>query len=207
MGLPKTRKTSFCNLLMGKGTQKVSSGDTQMIFIKKSSPSAPDKESKWKEINIEELMKIIDELSRYKANSLHAKNNKKQGIMNDGEKWEVLVLLDYNVLSSALTLLQPSVVTFVAYKMLGSDFSFSDPCNFIKNENKFTKFVKELLACSCITRESKFNELKISEECGDCRTSYTVFVGILNGSSSSECYEKEKDVINRSLHIVKKHIN
>ena len=206
VGLPKTGKTSFCNLLMDKGTESVSSGDTQMIFIKKSSSSSPDKESKWKEINPEELTRIIDELSHYKANSI---NNKKQGIKNDKEKWEVLLLLDYNVPSSALSLLQPSVVTFVTYKMLGGDFSFtnSDACTFIKSENKFTKFVKELLACSCIRRESKFNELKISEECGDSRTFYMVFVGILNGSSSSECYEKEKNIINRSLHIVKKHIN
>ena len=190
---------------MGKGTQIVPSGDTQMIFIKKSSSSTPDKQSKWKEINTEELIKIIDELNHYKS----FKNNKKQGIINDGVQWKVLVLLDYNVPSSALSLLQPSVVTFVTYKMLGGDFSFtnSDACTFIKSENDFTKFVKELLACSCIKRESKFNELKISEECGDSRTSYMVFVGILNGSSSSECYEKEKDVVNRSLHIIKKHIN
>ena len=191
---------------MGKSTQ-VPSGNTHTIFIKKSTPSAPDKESKWKEINSEELTRILDELNHYKASSLLVKNNKKQGIINNGEKWEVLLLLDYNIPSSALSLLQPSVVTFVAYKMLGEDFSFTDPCTFNKSENKFPKFVKELLACSCIKRESKFNELKISEECGDSKTSYMVFVGIMNDNSFSECYKKEKDVINRSLHIVKKHIN
>ena len=207
VGLPKAGKTSFCNLLMGKGTQVVSSGNTHTIYIKKSSPSTPDKESKWKEINSDELLGIIHQLNHYKTSSLHVKNNKEQGIINDGEKWEVLLLLDYNIPSSALGLLQPSVVTFVTYKMLGGDFSFDNPCAFIKSENKFPKFVKKILASSCVTRESKFDELKISDECGDTRTSYTVFVGIMNDSASSGSYEKEKDVINRGLHAVKEHIN
>ena len=201
---------------MGKGTQVVSSGNTHTIFIKKSSPSAPGKESKWKEINSDEVLGIIDQLNHYKASSRDSKQrtkqvqgiiNKEQRIINDGEKWEVLLLLDYNIPLSALGLLQPSVVTFVTYKMLGGDFSFDNPSTFLKSENKFPKFVKELLASRCITRESKFDELKISDECGDTRTSYTVFVGIMNNSASSGSYEKEKHVINRSLHAVKKRIN
>ena len=200
IGLPGAGKTSFCNLLMNKSNQVTTPGNTCTIYIKRPTPNASHEEPEWTEINAKELVEIIDQLNSYKENSLC---NKREGIINPDEKWDVLFLLDGNIPSSALSLLPPSLVTFVTYKMLGRDFSFTDPCIFIKSGN-FPKFVKELLSCSCVRRNSKFHELEISDECG---ISYTVFVATYTDSSSQQSYENELGVVNGALHNVKSHIN
>ena len=202
IGLPRTGKTSFCSQLMEKGTQEASPGNTHTIFIKKPSCQHPHKETKWTEINPENLREILDQISSYKVCP-----NKQSGIMNCDDKWEVLLLLDYNIPLSALSLLPPSVVTFVTYKMLGGDFAFSDPNKFIESRNCFSDFVQELLSCSCFKRDAKYSELEIPGEYGADRMSYTAFVGVLDGTSSKESYESEAAVINDSLNIVKEHMN
>jgi len=192
---------------MDKSTQAVPHGNTHSIFIKMPSANAPHEKPKWTEITSEKLIEIIDQLSNYKASPLLAKDDKQPGIINCDEKWDILILLDCNIPSSALCLLQPSVVTFVTYKMLGQDFQFSEASKFVESRNSYPRFVEELLSCSCVKRDSKFHELKTSNDCVDDRTSYTVFVGILDGSSSPDSYTKEAAVINNSLHIVEERIN
>ena len=201
IGLPRTGKTSFCNRLMEKGTQAASPGNTHTIFIKKPSQCHAQEESKWVEITTENLVKIIYEISSYKASP------SKSEITDCDEKWEVLLLLDYNIPLSALSLLPPSVITFVTYKMLGRDFAFSDPNKFIESRNCFSDLVKELLSCSCFKKDAKYSELEIPGECGADRVSYTAFVGVLDGSSPKSSYEAEASVINDSLNIVKEHMN
>lgn len=207
IGLPKAGKTSFCNLLMGKSTDRIQSGKAHTIFIKRPNPNATCEEPKWTEINFENVTEIIDQLNTYKATPVLGKDNEQRGILNSGEQWEVLLLLDYNIPASALCLLQPSLVTFVTYKMLGQDFSFSDSYKFIKSKSSFPRFVKELLSCSCVKRESKFHELEISNDYIDNKKIYTAFVGVLNDNSSQKFYENEAVVINKSLDIVKEQIN
>ena len=202
IGLPRTGKTSFCNQLVEKDTQAASPGNTHTIFIKKPSQHCPQEESKWVEINPENLVKIIDQISSYKTSP-----NKQPGIMNYDEKWEVLLLLDYNIPLSALSLLPPSIITFVTYKMLGRDFAFSDPNKFIENRNCFSNLVKELLSCSCFKKDTKYSELEIPGEYGADKMCYTAFVGVLDGSSPKGSYEAEASVINDSLNIVKEHMN
>ena len=195
LGLPKTGKTSFCNLLMKKDTQIVSPGNSFTIFLKKRSLEVPDEESKWIEINPERLTEIIDQIS---------KKDEQPGILNSDEIWDMLLLLDCNIPASALSLLQPSVVTFVTYKMLGRDFSFSDPYKFIQSKNNFPMFVKELLSCSCVKKNTEYSELEIAE---NDPMSYIAFVGLSDGSSSKKFYGTEAAVVNKSLNIVKEHIN
>ena len=189
LGLPRTGKTSFCNLVMKKSTQIVSPGNSYTIFLKKYGLMVPGEESQWMEINPEKLTESIDQIS---------KKDKQPGIL------DILLLLDCNIPTSALSLLQPSVVTFVVYKMIGKKFSFSDSYDFIQSKNNFPKFVKELLSCSCVKKNIKYSELEITES---DRMSYTAFVGVLDGSSSKKSYEKEAAVVNKSLSIVKEHIN
>ena len=199
-GLAKTGKTSFCNLLMDKTEPSASppSGNFHTIFIKKSANHTSPEKVKWREINLEELNKLIDELSLKKLGSLH----------NPDETWDVLFLLDISVPTPALCLLQNSVVTFVTYKMVGENFELNDPYKFIKDEKRYSKFIKEFLSSICFgkkaAKKSEFPELEVDTS---YRKFYTVFVGILDGSSSEESYAKEAKVVNESLYIMKEHIN
>ena len=190
---------------MEKGTQVASPGNTHTFFIKKPSCHHlhhENEETKWMEINSENLVKIMDQISRYKVRS-----NKQPGIINCNEKWEVLLLLDYNIPLSALSLLPPSVVTFVTYKMLGRDFAFSDPNKFIESRNCFSDFVKELLSCSCFKKDSEYSELEVPGEHGADKMCCAAFVGVLDGTSPKKSYEMEATVINDSLKIIKEHMN
>ena len=199
-GLAKTGKTSFCNLLMDKTAQSASppSGNFHTAFIKKTTKATSPQETKWKEIDLEELNKLIDELSQKKVGPLH----------NPDETWDVLFLLDISVPTPALCLLQNSVVTFVTYKMLGENFELSDPYKFIKDDKRYSKFIKEFLSSICfgkkVTKKSEFSALEVNTS---YRKLYTAFVGILDGSSSEESYAKEAKVVNDSLYIMKEHIN
>ena len=65
------------------------SGNFHTTFIKKSANHTLPEEVKWREINLEELNKLIDELSL---------------------TWDVLFLLDISVPTLALCLLQNSVM-------------------------------------------------------------------------------------------------
>ena len=203
IGLPETGKTSFCNLLMNKECQ-VPKENACTMFIKRPNQKASDAESKWTEIDNEELAKIIDQLNSYKIRSLHSKDTKEGMIINPNEKWDMLILLDCCIPLSALCLLHRSTVTFVTYRMFGRHFSFSDSCEFLKNENDFSKFVKELLSSSCTKRHS---DLNASDESGDDKTSYIAFVGLFKDSSVLNFYKKEAGVINDSIHAFKEKIH
>ena len=202
IGLTKSGKTSFCNLLMDKTSQSSSPppGNFHVTFIKKrtSNASSKEEEVKWREINLEELNKLISAVNQ--SGSLH----------NPTEIWDVLFLLDISVPTPALCLLQHSLVTFVTYKMLGEDFELNDPYKFIKDKKQYSKFMKEFLSSMCFKKKAKvseFQELEITDNNATHRKFHTAFVGILDGSSSEESYAKEAKVINESLHIMKEHIN
>ena len=203
IGLPEAGKTSFCNLLMNKECQ-APSGNACTMFIKRPNQNASDAESKWTEINNEELTKIIDELNRYKKNSLHSKDAKEGRVINSTEKWDVLVLLDCCIPLSALCLLHRSTITFVTYRMFGQNVPFSNSCEFLKNGDDFSKFVKELLSSSCTKRHS---DAKASVESGDDKASYIVFVGLFKDSSMLNFYKKEAGVVNDGILAIKEYIN
>ena len=199
-GLAKTGKTTFCNLLMDKTVPSASppSGNFHTTFIKKSANHTSPEEIKWKEIDLEELNKLIDELSSKKLGLLHSPD----------ETWDVLFLLDTSVPTPALCLLQNSVVTFVTYKMRGENFELNDPYKFIKDEKRYSKFIKEFLSSICFgkkaAKKSEFPELMVNTT---SRKFYTAFVGILDGSSPEDSYAKEAKVVNESLCIINEHIN
>ena len=194
-GLPKTGKTSFCNLIMDGSSASSPAGNFHTTFIKKSMDGSSAKETKWKVIDLEELNKLIDALSSKKSGSLH-------------ETWDVLFLLDICVPTSALCLLPDSIITFVTYKMLGENFELNDPCEFIKNKKRYSNFLKEFLSSICCEKKikkSEFSELKINNK--NRRKFYIAFIGTLDGSSFEESYDKEAEIVNESLHIIKEHIN
>ena len=196
-GLAKTGKTSFCNLLMDK-TVTPSPGNFHTTFIKKSTNNTSPEQTKWREINLQELNKLIDELSSKKVGSL----------CHPDETWDVLFLLDVNVPTPALRLLQNSVVTFVTYKMLGENFELKDSGLFIRNEKRYTQLIKEFLSSLCsgekAAKKSEFPELEVNST---CRKFYTAFVGILDGSGSEESYAREAEVVNESLCLINEHMN
>ena len=196
-GLAKTGKTSFCDLLMDKTAPSASppAGNFHTTFIKRSMGSSSPEETKWRGIHLEELNKLIDGLSSRKSGSLQ-------------ETWDVLFLLDICAPMPALCLLPDSVVTFVTYKMIGENFELNDPYKFIKDEKRYSKFLKEFLSSVCFgkkIKKSEFSQLKINTSYR--KFNYIAFVGILDGSSSEESYAKEAKIVNESLHIIKEHIN
>ena len=203
IGLPDAGKTSFCNLLMNKECQ-APSGNACTMFIKRENQNASDAESKWTEINNEELNEIIDQLNIYKKSSLHSKDAKEGRVINSNKKWDVLILLDCCIPLSALCLLHRSTVTFVTYRMLGRQFSFSNSCEFLKNGHDFSKFVQELLSSSCTKRHS---DVKASVESKDDKASYIVFVGLFKNNNLLNSHEREASVVNDSIVAIKKYIN
>ena len=175
-----------------------SSGNFHTTFIKKNTNNTPPEQTKWREIDLQELNKLIDEFSSKKVGPL----------CNPDETWDVLFLLDVNVPTPALCLLQNSVLTFVTYKMCGENFEFKDSSLLVKNEKRYTKFIKEFLSSLCsgekVAKKSEFPELEVNS---NCRKFYTAFVGILDGSSSEESYTREAEVVNESLCIINDHMN
>ena len=201
-GLPKTGKTSFCNLLMDRTAQATSPppGNSHVAFIKKCTSGASTNKTEWTKTDFGEVNKLIDELMLKQSGSSY----------NPDEMWDVLFVLDINIPTPALCLLQHSIVTFVTYKMLGENFELNDAYKFIEDEKRYSKFIKEFLSNTCFGKrpnKSEFPELETTDNNTKYKKSYTAFIGILDGSSSEDSYAKEAKVINESLYIIKEHIN
>ena len=114
--------------------------------------------------------------------------------MNSEDLWDVLVLLDISVPPSALHFLQPSVVTFFTYRMMGRDDLCPLSC----------RCIKELLSSVCFEKETRFKELEIAEKNKKYKkTFYTAFIGTHDGSKSQlKQYTKEADKLDETLHLI-----
>ena len=191
-GLPGSGKTSFCSKLMNKEMQ---SGDFYSVFIKKQL------DANWTEIDAAQLMEIIEQLLVYQNGSQKAKDNAKPGILNPADLWDVLVLLDSSIPMSALHLLQPPVVTFFTYRMVGRKDLCPDSC----------KFMEELLSNVCFGKESKYDELKITDKTKKTRKHFytrAAFIGTHDGESSKQKqYNVEAKKIDEKLCILHDQIN
>ena len=195
-GLPNTGKSSFCEMLTDKATSL--SASPHRVVIKKG--TAPKDITK---VNEDKLDKWIDKLIQYRNNPQQPEP------LNPNETWDVLLLFDKNVPIPALSLLQPSIVTFVTYKMRGEHFRLKEPSNFFEFEKEYSTFVKELLSSCSITKPStlEFPKEVFSDEEVDNKIYNIAFVGIFKGSSSEQLNSTEVEVVNESLSILKKNIN
>ena len=193
-GLPNTGKSSFCELLVDKATGL--SASPHRVVIKKG--TAPKDATK---VNENQLDKLIGKLIQYENSPEQPEP------LNPEETWDILLLFDKNVPILALSLLQPSVVTFVTYKMRGEHFRLRGPSNFFEIEKEYSTFVKELLSSGSVTKPSTSKFSKVDEEV-DCKKIYNIaFVGIFKGSGSEQLNSTEVEVVNESLSILKKNIN
>lgn len=189
-GLPKSGKTSFCDLLMAKATESASPFSA---FIKKG--TSPNDTI----IDMQQIDELIGKLTQYN------KSQKPEPL----ETLDMVLLLDRNIPLPALFLLQPSVVTFITYKMRGENFILKDISNFFEFEKDYSTLVKEILSSKSVKKQdiSKFSELEISNKNASCKQPYIAFVGMLKGTCTEELHEKETEIVNESLCILKKNIN
>jgi len=189
-GEPKTGKTKFCNLLMNKTVQTPGRGDYHTVFIKKHG------ENDWREINFEHLEVLIDQINL--KNCAPTKLTIARGTMGSNELLDVLILLDINVPSSTVCLLQPAIVTFVMYRLRGQEESFC---------TRSHKFIKELMSTNCFGKKLKFSELEIGDN--PEKTFYTAFVGTHsdNDNSLELQYKNEATMVNEKVQNLKAHIN
>ena len=177
--MEKSGKTSFCEILLPKKTVPAASGDSHTMFIKKSIASL--KEAKWIELNLKEINELINMLNGYQKSP------------NSDELLEMLLLLDTNVPTPALCLLQHSLVTFITYKMIGKNCE-SDMEKFIKQQ--YSSFVKEFLSSNCTGKKNSSND-----------KSCTAFLGIHKGSCAEKAYSEEAKVVNNCLNTLKQSVN
>ena len=189
-GLPKSGKTSFCDLLMDKAA-KFSSPHT--VFLKKG--ASPDDTK----VNIQQIDDWIDKLTQCR----------KSQQLEPLATLDMVLMFDKNVPVPALFLLQPSVVTFVTYKMRGENFILKDINNFFEFEKEYSTFVKELFSSKSVKKQkvSKFSELKTSNKNSTYTKNYIAFVGVLKGTCSEESHAKEAEIVNKSLCVLKRNIN
>ena len=196
-GLPNTGKSSFCELLADKATA-ISTSPHRVVIKKGTAPKDTI------EVSEDQLDELNDKLIRYKNSPQQPEP------LDPKETLDILLLFDKNVPTPALSLLQPSIVTFVTYKMRGEYFRLSKPSQFFEIEKEYSTFVKELLSSSSVAKPSaaEFPEVELSDEEVDCKEIYNIaFVGIFKGSSSEELNNTEVEVVNESLSILKKNIN
>jgi len=168
-------------------------GDFHTVFIKKQSTTD------WKEIDVEELTELTEQLHDYKKHcTQQAKNSSRPGVMNPHDLWDVLVLLDINVPPSTLHFLQPPVVTFFTYGMIGRE----DVCP------ESYKFMKELLSNMCFEKVTKFSELKVANKADKMLYTGAAFIGTYDGSRlhQKQCC-KEAKKIDESLRLIHEQIN
>ena len=192
-GEPKSGKTKFCHLLMNKNTQQHSKGDYHTIFIRKQSGL------NWTEITIDELNVLIAQINEVGANNI--KSTTKPGAINPDEILDILILLDINVPTPTISLLQPAIVTFVTYKLRGQEDAVCA---------KSHKLIKELMSSKCFRKESKFDELKITDKFKSSgKAFYTAFIGtLLDSDGNSELqYSKEAAMVNEKVRNLKSHVN
>ena len=168
-------------------------GDFHTVFIKKQS------KTDWTEIDVEELTKLTEQLHSYKKQcTQQAKNFSQSGVLNPHDLWDVLVLLDISVPPSALHFLQPPVVTFFTYGMIGREDVCPESC----------KFMKELLSNMCFEKVTKFNELKVANKTDKMLYTGAAFIGTYDGSRlhQKQCH-KEAKKIDESLRLIHEQIN
>jgi len=179
-------------MLMNK---EIQSGDFHSVFIKKQL------DANWTEINDAQLMEIIQQLLVCQNCSEKANDKSKPGILNPDDLWDVLVLLDSSIPMSALHFLQPPVVTFFTYRMVGREDLCPDSC----------KFMKEMLSSVCFGKESKFDLLKITDKTKKTRKKFytvTAFIGTHDGKSSKQKqYNVEAKKIDEKLRLLLEQIN
>ena len=181
---------------MNRNTLK--SGDSHAVFIKRQS------ETDWAEIvDMAQLLKLTEQLVDYEKHCTHSENTAQSGVMNPHDLWDVLVLLDINVPPSALHFLQPPVVTFFTYKMIGRE----DVCP------ESYKFMKELLSSACFEKETKFDELKVTDKAKKPKktlNTVTAFIGTYDSSRmqrKQKQYLKEAKKVNETLRFIHEQIN
>ena len=191
-GEPKSGKTKFCDLLMNKNTQQHGKGDYHTIFIRKQSGS------NWTEITIDELNVLIAQINEVGAITI--KSTTKPGAIILDEILDILILLDINVPTPTISLLQPAIVTFVTYKLRGQEDAVCA---------KSHKFIKELMSSKCFRKKSKFDELKIADKIKSSeKIFYTAFIGTLLHDSDSELqYSREVAMVNEEVRNLKSHVN
>ena len=191
-GLENSGKTSFCNLLMDKNVLSPSPGNSHATFVKWTTQNPPSKEeTKWTEISSEKALNdVINKLSNY-----NRQTPEESGIL------DVLFLLDVNVPTLALCLLQRFLVTFVTYKMHGKKFDNCPP-KFFTDRQCYSQFVKEFLSSTCIGQKYKSEISELERNTENC----IIFVGICK-ETGFELYGEEAELVNESLGNIKAHIN
>ena len=158
-------------------------------------------------VNIQQLDKLIDMLT------------KQPGSLNPNETWDILLLFDKTIPVQALCLLQPSLVTFVTYRMHGKTFELNDPNGF-KFENAYSTFVKELLSSNLDKKHSisqvsnkKSNLVKkqsiseVSNKTVANKKVFIAFIGVFTETRSEESHAKEVEIVNKNLCILERNIN
>jgi len=194
-GEPKSGKTKFCHLLMNKTMQNHGKGDYHTIFIRKQSGL------NWAEVNIDELSKLIE-----KINAKDVNNETKS---NPDEVLDILILLDINVPTPTISLLQPAIVTFVTYRLSGQQDA--GVCA------RSHKLIKELMSSKCFGKKSKyFDKLKIADQfkSSEKKVFYTAFIGThlddgddKEKEQSLQLFSKEVDLVNENVRNLKSCIN
>ena len=176
---------------MNQDTPTPGKGDFHKVFIKKKS------ESIWEECDIKQLGVLIDQ-----ANKVHCTNESncimKPDMIDGDEVLDILILLDINVPTSTVCLLQPALVTFVTYKLSGKE---GHVCH------RTCKFIKELMSSYCFENKPGFSEYKIKSDFEN--DFYTAFIGTLfNDDSSSETeYNKEAALVHEKLQNLESCVN
>ena len=186
-GLQNSGKTSLCELLM----DTTASTSPHILCIKKGTSPKDTK------VDTKKLDELIDKLTQYKEIP-HQRNP-----LNHQEAWDLLLLLDKNVPTTAVCLLQPLVVTFVTYRVLGENFRLKNTSSFFEFEKEYSTLVKELMASN--PKKQSSLELELTDEEVDCKN--IVFVGIYKGKGLQESNAKEIRIVNECLSILKKNIN
>ena len=185
-GETRAGKTKFCSLLMNKTKPLPGTGDHHTVFVKKGS------ETEWKEVNSEHLEALIDQINQKQCAPLNL--TAATDTINSEELLDILILLDINVLSSTICLLQPAMVTFVTYRLRGHE----------KFCTRSHEFIKELMSTSCFEKKLKFNKLEIAGN--PQKDFHTAFVGThVNGDKC--LYNKEATMANENVQNIKDRIN
>ncbi|XP_065908002.1 uncharacterized protein [Dysidea avara] len=187
-GESKAGKTKFCHSLMKQDTPPPGKGDFHTIFIKKKN------ESVWTEIDIKQLSVLIDKTNKLRCPS----ESKCTGTTDGDEVLDILILLDINVPTSTVCLLQPALVTFVAYKLYGKE---DHVCN------KTCEFIQELMSSYCFENKPEFSELEIENDFE--KDFYTAFVGTIfdDDSNSEAVYNKEAALVHENLQKLESCVN
>ncbi|XP_065907955.1 uncharacterized protein [Dysidea avara] len=187
-GESKAGKTKFCHLLMKQDTPPPGTGDFHTIFIKKKG------ESIWTEIDFKQLSALIDQANCTNDSKCTAKPESTDG----DEVLDILILLDINVPTPTVCLLQPALVTFVTYKLYGKE---DHVCN------KTCKFIKELMSSYCFESKPEFSELEIANDFE--KDFYTAFVGTVfdDDKSSEAVYNKEAALVHENLQKLESCVN